>query len=464
MILVGGLMKGDLGSLVRRVSPWVFIFTAVVLVYLPALATFFSQDDFSHLYLSQATSFRDFLRFFVPVSTGIFYRPLSVQIYTWLSRLLFGLNPLGFHLLALGFHLFNTYLVYLLFKKLLQSEKLSLLGAFFYGVHVSHFMSVFWPAEFSMVLAPFFVFLAINAFLDQRYYRFWLWAFLGLLSNELASTVPLILGLYIVFLRQWTRLKWLVPPALGVLGLFVLRFILFPASLGSQYVLSFSLATFLRNLRWYALRAVGLPEGFLAFLQLSSVRLALVALVLAALAVLFLVWSNRGQTLKTAFTSRFSLAIFGALWFTVAVLPVGFLRQHQSPIYQIIGLPGFFLMLAAFLPKLKSFNLSLLVFTGFYFVASFWGVRAQNQYHWVTKRARLAKYHIEKLNHHQPGPQDVVAFLNTSPQSSTQAYLAMAGDKAVKVFFGDGIKVEFEDFSELTFSKKAFFVFSQDSL
>jgi len=147
---------------------------AVILVYYPALSTYFSQDDFTHLVISKADSFKDVGQFFVPVDSGIFYRPLSVQIYTFISRSIFGLNPYGFHLIALSFHLGSVALVYLLLKKLTNNEAIAKIGALVYGVHPSHFMSLFWIAEFSMVLGPFLALGSMLAFFNKRYYWFWL--------------------------------------------------------------------------------------------------------------------------------------------------------------------------------------------------------------------------------------------------------------------------------------------------
>src|SRR3989344_238341 len=67
--------------------------TAVVAIWFPALFTYFSQDDFTHLLISRVDGLGELWRFFIPVTTAIFYRPLSIQLSTWAMVSLFGLRP-----------------------------------------------------------------------------------------------------------------------------------------------------------------------------------------------------------------------------------------------------------------------------------------------------------------------------------------------------------------------------------
>ena len=67
------------------------------------------------------------------------------------------------------------------------------------------------------------------------------------------------------------------------------------------------------------------------------------------------------------------------------------------------------------------------------------------QYHWVTQRAGEAKYYVHKLQTKQVKNSDTVVFLNSRPESSTNAYLALGAGNGVKVWFGDKVQVYFED-------------------
>ncbi len=436
---------------------WGFILSAVGLVYFPALTTFFSQDDFTHLAISQASSLTDIGKFFIPIKEGIFYRPLSVQIYTWFSNIIFGLHPMGWHFLALIFHFLNIFLVYKLLVYFLSSKRFALGGALIYGVHPVHFMSLFWVAEFSMVLGPFFAFLSIYDFVRGRYYRFWLWMLLGFLSSELVAAVPLFLIFFLLIRREIKKIKWLIMPCAGVVGLFLLRFVIKPTSLATEYVLSFNPLIWLVNLRWQAIRAFGLPEGFRAYWHFTSIKLTIFGLLLFWLIIIYLLFKNRRELFSV---TKYYLAIIGFGWFILSLVPVLFLAHHQSPIYQIVGLPGFILAVLSLLPKSINKNL-LLILAGLFIFSSFWSIRAMNEYHWITQRARIAKYHLEKLSRHQPKPGETVVFLNTLPNSSTEVYLALAGENAVKAFFGENLRVYFEDFSGVIYSASTSYIFSR---
>ena len=53
--------------------------------------------------------------------SGWFYRPL-VMLNFLLTKVVFGLHPLGFHLVQITFHLINSLLVFLIFKELFSPE------------------------------------------------------------------------------------------------------------------------------------------------------------------------------------------------------------------------------------------------------------------------------------------------------------------------------------------------------
>src|SRR3990167_9048037 len=414
---------------------------AVLVVWWPALFTFFSQDDFTHLLISRIDDFSDVWKFFIPVKTAIFYRPLSVQLSTWLFVYIFNLKFFWFHAVALTMHVVNVVLVYKLLSRFVKHYRLAYLGAFIYGVHPVHFMSLFWMAGFSMVLAPLFAFAAMLAFVDKKHGWFLVWFTLGLLSNELVIMVP-----FILMLQRKTR--WLIPAFVAAGALMVLRFLLVPVSLGSEYVMSFSPVTWVINLRWQVMRSMGLPEGFRAYLNWPSIQLAVIFL-----SGFWAIWLSSVQIKKRI--------LLGIGWYVLSLMPVLLLVHHQSPIYQIIGLPGFILVIMLLGEKAVESRLKFGILAGVFFVGAFWSVRAMNDYHWVTKRARIARYHIEKLQTHNPPPNSSIIFLNTVPGSSQEVYMALAGDHAVKALFGNSYQALFEDFNPGAYPPNAIYILSR---
>lgn len=143
--------------------------------------------------------------------------------------------------------------------------------------------------------------------------------------------------------------------------------------------------------------------------------------------------------------SGLKLKWVGLGWWLAALLPVVFLEHHQSPIYQIIGLPGLIVAISPWLKQSRWKYVGVAMFVA----GAFWGVRAMEQYHWVTQRAREAKYYVQKIaNLKQVKNRDTVVFINTTTESSLRAYLALGAGNGIKVFFGDGVKVYFEDINE----------------
>lgn len=435
----------------HRLICWLLIFTAAILIYFPSLFIFFAQDDFTHLYISQASNIKEFLNLFKPVLSGIYFRPISIQLYTFLSSKLFGLNPIGFHAIALGIHLINISLVYLLLKKFIKNSCLKYVGAFVYGVHTAHFMSIFWIAEFSMVLAPCFAFLGMLAYLNKKYGRFLIFMVLGMLSNELVLIVPLVVGLIDIMQKEKVKYKYVISGILIAGIVLLIRFVLIPTSLGSEYILSTNPVIWFKNLKWYLFRGIGLAEGFRAHLDMWQIKVSLIALFGVAAAFI--------RKVKTG-----KLFWVGLGWFGLGVLPMLILSHHQSPIYLIIGLPGLILTALSLLPQNLKFNWKTASILGLYFLFSLLAVRAMQEYHWVTQRARLAQYHLQKIANHKINDKTVVSFINSVPESSKHIYFALGGDKAVKVFFGRQITVKFEDFEEVSFSPNTIFIFARKQL
>jgi tetratricopeptide (TPR) repeat protein len=163
---------------------------------------------------------------------------------TWMSfgldYLVWGLNPLGYHLTNLLLHVANACLVYAIATRLIGSSAAGdaradgvgvRLGATFaallFSVHPLRVESVAWATERRDVLCGLFVLAAVLAYLrrteraEAAHDRRWYWASLGLfaaaaLSKSMAVTLPAVLLVLDVYPLQ--RLggdprTWLRPPA-----------------------------------------------------------------------------------------------------------------------------------------------------------------------------------------------------------------------------------------------------------
>ncbi len=142
-----------------------FILVAFLIVFLffPVFSLYFNSDDFFALYCytKKVESLAGFLNFFLPREDVVYYRPLGIPIYFYLIKLLFGLNYKIFHFFSLFFHLINTFLVFLLIRKVIRNDPAAKLGAFLYGTSAVHFLSLGWVVNFSfwtsILLSLFFI-------------------------------------------------------------------------------------------------------------------------------------------------------------------------------------------------------------------------------------------------------------------------------------------------------------------
>ena len=137
---------------------------------------------------------------------------------TWLSFAvdyqIWGRDPFGYHLTNLVLHIANTFLVFVLVRRLLdgrhsQPELVALLTAALFGVHPLRVESVAWVTERKDVLFAFFYLLALGAYLrwitenKRSAYWFCFGCFgAATLAKATAVTLPVVLLLLDYF---WAR-------------------------------------------------------------------------------------------------------------------------------------------------------------------------------------------------------------------------------------------------------------------
>ncbi|MCX6251802.1 MAG: tetratricopeptide repeat protein [Bacteroidetes bacterium] len=157
------------------------------------------------------------------------YHPLTL-LSIGIDRLIGGGNPFIFHFTNLLLHLFNTFLVFLLVKRLTQNNLLAILTFMLFGVHTLHVESVAWVSERKDVLYSFFFLLSLifyTKYVSGRrvvYYGLSLLLFLlSLLSKGQGVVLVAILPLIDYMKeRKWFSIKVLSEkiPFLLLLGIF----------------------------------------------------------------------------------------------------------------------------------------------------------------------------------------------------------------------------------------------------
>lgn len=214
------LIKGKYTS---KVYLAILIF-AIFITYSPLLDDSFWADDYLHIErinsLGSSALFKDFFTAWVlktsdtstwwtsPAGELQYFRPL-ISLSFFLDLLLWGMNPLGFHLTNVIFHIFTSILVFLLAKLIFKKELTAFLLALIFGIHPCHMEAVVWISCRTDVIAGFFYFFSLFCFLKFRQRenrgRFFLFALstvlytCALLSKEMAVTLPIILIAFDLF-------------------------------------------------------------------------------------------------------------------------------------------------------------------------------------------------------------------------------------------------------------------------
>lgn len=436
---------------------WYFLLILLLFlsIYYPALSNFFSQDDFLLLSASEAKNFKDLLLFFRPLDDAVFYRPISMQLFFYLGKRFFDLNPFGFHLIGFLFHILNIFLTFRLIKILTKNQDVSLVVAFCFGVSSTHFMSLFWICEFSLILSTFFALFSLIYYLQKKNTFFVFFFLLALLSNEIVAGLPFIILSYNFIFHKKGEFKKILLPTIFIFLFFLLRFVLFPTSLGKFYALRISIKQLFSSLRWYSLRAISLPElikDYLTSEDILKINLlsALVFLSLGFLIPTILAFKQKKYSLR--------IMVFGIFWFILGLLPVLFMPQHLLSSYLTFSLPGFLLFLLSNL-NLKKPSQKICVFISLaaFYLSSLTSVFFLQKKHWIVYRAKIAEVNLKNLKKNYPILENnrIIYFTNSKPKASSELYMAMGGDSAVKLFYKNKtLKVLFEDFNPLSLEEQ----------
>jgi protein O-mannosyl-transferase len=191
----------------------ILIALATVAAYSPVLFNFFAGDDFVHLtWLRQAVHqpeliWRNFHSSWLDGTTTKFYRPL-ISVFMVTDYLGWGINGLGFHITNLLFHLAGTGFLYLIIRELQPEDARhrhsiwALATAAIFALYPLHTEAVSWITGRVDSIVTAFTLASIWCYMKWRSQKIgWLAAsigffILGLLSKEMAITIPAVLVVY----------------------------------------------------------------------------------------------------------------------------------------------------------------------------------------------------------------------------------------------------------------------------
>lgn len=206
----------------RQVLPIVLLALVGALIYLNSLPNGFVFDDYAVIvenkYINNPNT--DFLSFFnrsyFKIAAGeASYRPVATLSYFLIHRAA-GMNPFYYHLTSVALHILNILLVYWTARFILKKPVSALIAGLLFACHPVQTEAVDCVAYNEDLLTAFFFLLAFIMYLKAtpadlnkakvQYYSGSLLCFLlGLLSKEMAITLPAVLLLYDLTLRAGER-------------------------------------------------------------------------------------------------------------------------------------------------------------------------------------------------------------------------------------------------------------------
>jgi tetratricopeptide (TPR) repeat protein len=177
---------------------------AVFLVYQPAWHGGFLWDDDTHLLNNPVLKPGGLAKIWVP-GDYINYWPLTFTAY-WLQFHLWGLQPLGYHLVNLALHALSALLVWQILVRLRVPG--AMFAAAIFALHPVNVESVAWIAQFKGILSLLLALASVLFYLDhERHGGSWRYALAiaAFLLSALAKGAALTLPIVLLSLAWWQR-------------------------------------------------------------------------------------------------------------------------------------------------------------------------------------------------------------------------------------------------------------------
>lgn len=255
---------------VRRSHGWIYI---VLLILIP-VAVFISGVNYPFMLewddsglITENTrllpTFDNFIFFLDHVTfTQMIYSP-ALMYSLMLDRLLFDLNPLGYHMHNLLLHCTATLLLYGIVRHLGVRSHIAFCVALMWAIHPQRVESVIWISERKDVLAGAFSFGAILTFMrsfdrNKMPCLAIVLLLLAMATKPSTLTLPAVMVVYAVCKRrEWKSVKYLIPVVTAVIAFYVYSYIVCHTNLtGTAETMPRLALVPLHNAFWYLITAV----------------------------------------------------------------------------------------------------------------------------------------------------------------------------------------------------------------
>lgn len=444
-----------------------------LLIFVGGFQTYFHQDDFIDLSLSQNwDQVVKAFNIFSPAVDFQFYRPVSVQLYFFINKILFGWNVFGYHVLTMILLFLASFLVFLLAKRLFKNSSMALVAMVFFALNPTHFAaanSAAYAHETLLVIfsvATIYLLDIFNATGRIKFLFFGFFTFLvALATKETAVVIP---GLYVLITYLQTgkifskRSICVILISTIILGIYLFSHVKFYGMpVNSSYKIILGKPTIAIS-GWYFLWSLGAPNFLIDFVG-SKLKLSDVFWLVTELngVVFFTIF---GTLIASLLTGIFYLvrrgikviipALVFILWFLVSILPVAIFPLHKLAIEQTLGLVGISLFLAWMGKNIRGKSpLLVSILLPLFLINSINTIILAQKNHWIRHSASIAQRTVKLLDSRLESiPKNSVIYFKdgvvkiSTWGSSRQIYYATGNGKGLDLLYKQkGWKFVFED-------------------
>lgn len=422
---------------------WAIIILSTLFTFRDSLNYYFFQDDWFVLNWVQSENILSFFKFRQDI---IYWRPLSMPLYFFLSYKAFGLNSSLYHLVTMIILITLLVVVYKLFKYLSLSTKSSLTMTFAYGIWPIHFISTGWLSTNSYLLISLFLSLTFIFFIKftlnkklQFYFISLILYAISLMIHEFSLVFAAIVLIWCIYSNKKVFIKYLVPFLLLTFVVIVLRLIIYPPFTTSEYEMSVGKKT-INDIVWYFLWAFNMPERFKDLLFLNFPKNSIFTLVqfwkLSLSSLALIIFVSYLFVRKTSSVKK--PVLFSLIWFTMGLLPVLFLKNHSYPNYLTFSGIGLLYMVGVVLDdkKLRYY----LLFIAFFSISSSLTLSFTKLTHWVVNHQAISKAYIKHIKDNVKNVENDTLFIfkeSNADFAKKNKFTIVDGENTLKTSLGD---------------------------
>lgn len=223
------------------------VLAATFIAWIGVLYINFLADDygFTPAFVLQPDEIREALR---RTQAGLrILHPFRPTLFAsmYLDYLIYGFDPVGYHLTSLIIHSLNALLLFLVVRILSRNDLMAFVAALFFGLYAGHVEAVGWISARCDSLAGFWLLLSILAFLVSRWQKRELplillsvvFLILALFSKEVVIAAVPVLAVIAAMGRgeKVARITWWILGTLAVAGFILFRIWMFGSLSGDTF-------------------------------------------------------------------------------------------------------------------------------------------------------------------------------------------------------------------------------------